>query len=185
VSIRKEISTALRAAGYERSGRGHLRRLADEFAVVVDTGPVNDTPAVSPWIGLRHDRTERLQAQFMELPADDFSATAGANVGLILGQGYLTWHEGDEASVIDAIGRSADVLARFATLPGLGELWSRRLVPPPRVYKVVPYRIVCGDFAVVDAVLVDSKKAECLTEGPVCEQFRRFDRNARAFMTNT
>lgn len=115
LSLRRSVSDLLVDRGLDRSGRTLRRPLAAEFHLIVDTGPLTGGPDVSPWVGLQYTAAARIQAALLELAFDDFVATVGANIGVVLQRDYLSWQSLDDvAEVLDTIDAGADRLREFA-----------------------------------------------------------------------
>ena len=181
-TLRRSISDWLVAdRGYTRSGRSHKKAIRPDFELIVDIGPLDGPPHISPWIGIRSEAGGRLQAELLELPNDPYVATIGDNVGAIIRAGYLGW-QGNESmgEVQKAIDDAARVMAEYATLPKLVE-WAQRL----DYITAVPLLLLLGDRTQAEAWLARAKQSECAQPDALCDQFRRFERNARSHPTLT
>ncbi len=90
-NLRKEVSDALVVEGFKRSDRVHSLRVDGDFSLWVDTGPIGSRVDIAPFIGIRHDGIKTLRAELLRSTVISVSGTVGANVGYVLGRGYLSW----------------------------------------------------------------------------------------------
>lgn len=124
MNLRREVSKALVARGFERDGRSHRLRLSDGFSFYVDTGPLGRQSDISPEIGIRHDEVERIACELEGLEYDEWVGTVGANVGYVNGDGYRTW-EGIESKeeVLRELDKAMDRLRPYLRLDRLLDAW--------------------------------------------------------------
>jgi hypothetical protein len=182
--LRQAVSDALVAQGYERKDNLLRRRIDSDFSWVVDTGLLDGGPEISPWVGLRHERVEKLVTELLELPDGGFVGTAGSNIGYIMGGEYRIWREPTAPEVVLArIDESRQVLDEYRTLeklPGVFEI--RGAKGPMYHFTLAAIYLLLGDEQRVREWLAEGERTDCRVEGPVCEQFRRARRNVEAKM---
>jgi hypothetical protein len=182
MSLRKQVSKALVARGFRRDGRRHLKRLDDEFSFAVDTGLLNDKPDIAPLVGIRSDSVERRLMQYLELPADEWIATVGANVGYVLGQGYRVWMPPSTADeVLASIDQGLERLRPFLSLEKMPEVWDLTGIRDPAWrYREMVMLLLRGVRDAIPARLEAAREDFCKFQDEVCEQFEQFARNIRA-----
>jgi hypothetical protein len=151
--------------------------------LVVEVGPLNGFGDVAPFVGLRHDAIEDLKSDLMELPRDALSATVGGNVGIVLGSTYQSWPSSSPLEpVVDAVDRGVAIMETYARPDRLSaalEAFPLRVLE----YSIrVPVYLYLGDRVQAERWLALSEPNECRAPGPMCEQFRRFARNTRAWL---
>ena len=90
---------------------------------------------------------------------------------------------GTPSEVMSAIEQACKVLDGYADLRKLPEARRIRgsLVQPH--FTLVAIYLLLGDEVSACRWLVEGERMDCQQEGPVCEQFRRFERNALARMS--
>jgi hypothetical protein len=151
------------------------------MSLVVDTGPLNGFGDIAPWIGLQYLPAVQLQAALMELPLDRFNATVGDNVGIILGDGYRSWSGlASFDDVVGAVVRAASRMLAFADLEALPSTFEIPGATTPTAFNAVPIYLLLGVPTEVERWLAKGALDECQHPGPVCDQFRRFEANARS-----
>src|ERR1700704_1982432 len=69
LNLRREVTSALVADGFVRGKRVHVKRVDDEWSLLVDTGEIGKKQGIAPVIGIRHDRGERRLRERRDLPA--------------------------------------------------------------------------------------------------------------------
>jgi hypothetical protein len=126
-SLRRAVSDALVAQGYEREDQLLRRPIDAEFTWVVDTGPLDRGPDISPYIGLRHERAHKVFSECIELVDSGFVATGGSNLGYVLGHGFRTWHEpATPEALVAEIEKGQEVLSQFLSLARMPEIYDIR-----------------------------------------------------------
>lgn len=186
-TLRRAVSDALVARGYEREDQLLRRPIDDEFTWVVDTGPLDRGPDISPYIGLRHERAHKVFSECIELYDSGFVATGGSNLGYVLGHGFRTWHEPTTPEALIAeIEKGQEVLAQFLSLARMPDIYDIRGAKGPGYhFKLAAIYFVLDDYARVRDWLAEGERTDCRVPGGVCEQFRRFERNLEARMTTS
>ena len=163
------------------------RRIDDEFTWVVDTGPLDRGPDISPYIGVRHERADKVFSECIELFDSGFSATGGSNLGYVLGHGFRTWHEpATPEALVAEIEKGQEVLAQFLSLARMPEIYNIRGAKEPGYhFKLAAIYFVLDDYARVREWLAEGERTDCRVQDSVCEQFRRFKRNLERRMTSS
>jgi len=182
VNLRREVSKTLRARGFRQFERMHLRPVDSEFSLWVDTGPIGSRSDIAPFVGLRHDRTEHLVPELLDVPYFDWTATVGANVGYVLGEEYQRWNPPSTADeVLVAVDAALETLKDFMPLSRLPEAWNIRGAQTPgwRFHEIVVFYLL-EDRMKMNAKLEAARASLCQTEDGVCEQFRGFEKRLLA-----
>jgi len=179
MTLRRMVSEYLVERGFRHIKAGkHLRPIEGPLSFVVDTGPLDGYGDIAPGIGLRHDGVEALRARLIGSPFTRHAATVIANVGIVLGEGYRTWSSPEDlAQAVGAIERALEVTGGYASLDRLPSWWDRPGVRVPNAYTAATVYLILGDDANVNRWLREGERTQCRLAGPVCEQFRRFERN--------
>jgi hypothetical protein len=180
-NLRRQVSDMLVDKGFRRNDRSHMLRLDEEFSFAVDTGPLGKRADIAPFVGVRHDSAERLLGELMELPDDPWLGTIGANVGYVLGRGYLWWEPPAEApEVVAVIEEGLARLRPFLTLDKLTHLWELTDVRDPAWrYREIAILILRGEKHSVLGRLEEARKEFCKQRDEICEQFEGFEKNVR------
>lgn len=182
-NLRRAVSAALVSVGFSRSGRRHLRHHFGDFSLVVDTGPLDGFGDIAPWIGIQHSGIEELAATLFELPFDRYQATVGSNVGYVLSGEYASWTGIEEGRIVLAeIERGLSRLEEYESLERLPDAFAIRGARPFGALSVAPTYVYRRDTARVTDCLRQAEAESCVQPGPVCDQYRRFERNALAFL---
>jgi hypothetical protein len=160
----------------------HIRAVDREFSVVVDTGPLGSRADIAPFVGIRHEATERLYSELLDIPLDEFVATVGANVGYVLGTGYRRWEPSSApAEVLLAIESAVEKLRPFMRLEALEQAWAVTEVGGPgKPYRRVILALLRGASTAFVQSLREAEAQLCRHEDEVCAQFRGFSDRARA-----
>ena len=161
----------------------HLLRVGTDSWFWVDTGPLGSHSDIAPSVGIRHDGVERLSAELLGVPFDEYVGTVGANVGYVRGEDYRRWETpSGAAEVLDAIDGALELLRPFLRLEALPNAWSIcGTSEPGRFYRLIPIWLLLGEYSKVDAGLEEARSLFCRREGEVCEQFRAFEKRVRAY----
>jgi hypothetical protein len=183
MNLRREISKALMARGFERNGRAHRLRLSDGFSFVVDTGPLGKDSDIAPWVMIRNDEVDRLESELSNLEYDGWGGHIGANVGCLNGNGYQTWENPvDKEEVLRAIDQAMDRLRPYLGLDRMADAWNAFRIPdePIRIFREIPIMLLRGaDDAAILRKLDEARPIHCKHGGPVTEQFLRFEARVR------
>ena len=202
-TLRQVVSDLLVEQGYRREGQRLVRRIDGDFCSVVDVGRLfKGTLDIAPWIGIHHHGVDQLVADLHERPRpDESSATVGSNVGYVTDGTYRKWIDADDPSgaqllaiqptflwgnpqvVLTAIAEARTKLDEYASLdrlPGAFEIPGADLIGH---FTLAAIYLLLGDEPAVCKWLVQGELRDCRQEGPVCEQFRRFERNVLARMS--
>ena len=182
-NLRRAVSDALVADGFERDDRLLRLRVDDEWAWIIDTGFLDpDGQDMAPWLGLRHDSVQRVLTECKGRPGSAFVGTAGSNVGYILGGGYRIWApSASPASVLDGIQSARAVLEKFMTLrtlPGAYEI--RGAKSPLWRFRLACIYYLLADEPGLESALAEGARTECRHQDAVCDQFRKFEAAMRA-----
>jgi len=182
MNLRREVSRALLARGYTVGERNHLLRIDENRSWVVDTGPLDSKRNdIAPFAGIRFDSVETLLTDLWELPADDSSASIGANVGYILGMGYKTFIPPTSVEqVLGVIDAALEKLRTYMTIETFGQFWSATGVYDPAWrYRDIISKFMTGRSGEIEAAFEAARKEFCEFDDEMCEQFRLFERNLR------
>jgi hypothetical protein len=174
-NLRANVSLALVSSGFRRDDRLHSIPIDEEFSFWVDTGPIGTRSDIAPFVGIRHRGVEDLRARLLETTSSG-GGTVGANVGYVLGAGYLSWAPpASPADVIRAIDAARDRLERFMTLDNMAAAWeiegSRR---PGWQYSRIATHLLRGDRQAVDEDLNSARAELCRHADELCAQFTSF-----------
>lgn len=183
MTLRSGVSGALVARGYKREGRMHHLQLQPGVSFWVDTGPLGKRSDIAPFVGLRHDRIERLISELMGLAPDAWVGTTGANVGYILGKGYMYWEPPAAVeTVLEAIEAALARLRLMATLEDLPRVWDivGRDDPWWR-YREIVALLIKGEHLAIVSRLAEAQAEFCRgDDDPICEQFLGFAQRLKA-----
>ena len=178
MNLRREVSKALKARGFRQFERMHLRQIDSDFSLWVDTGPIGSRGDIAPFVGLRHEKTEHLVPELLNVPYFDWTATVGANVGYVLGKEYQRWDSPSTADeVLVAIDAALEKLKSFMPLSRLPDAWNIRGAQTPgwRFNQIVVYFLL-EDRVKVKEHIEAARASLCQTEDAICEQFRGFEK---------
>ena len=177
MNLSRKVSNALVARGYRRYDRNHLFRVDQDWSFCVDTGPLGKQSDIHPFVGIRHDGVETILAELMALPAYDWTGTVGANVGYILGFGYIWWKPPSQPEeVLRAIDHAIERLRPFLNLERLPELWNTPGTKEPAWrFKEMVILLLLGKREALFERLDAARAVECKNEDEICEQFRSFE----------
>jgi hypothetical protein len=112
-------------------------------------------------------KAERLQPRSAAQRATDFG----------IGQ------PGTAEDVLGAIDKARKILDRYASLKKLPGAFDLLGTKAQQHCTLAVIYLLQGDEASVCKWLIEGKRSDCEQEGPACEQFRRFERNALARMS--
>jgi hypothetical protein len=173
------VSNALVDQGYERAGAQLRCRIDDEFSWIVNTGPQGRGSEIALWLGLRHNRTQSLFSELIELHDSGFVATAGSNLGYLLGGEFRVWREPTLPQTLLASieqGRLAlEPYLSLESLPGIFEIKGSR--SPGYHFKLASIYLLLGDYPRARDWLDEGERTDCRVQDALCEQFHRFRRN--------
>jgi hypothetical protein len=184
-NLRKEVARTLTQRGYVQHERTLRQRIDEDRSWIVDTGPLDSRRTdIAPFVGIRHQLLEKLTSELLAVPPDESNATAGANVGYILGLGYKIYASptpvAEVLKVIDAAIQRLEPHAAFVDLP---RIWSTTAVYDPGWrYRDIAFKLLVGQRQDIDAALTAARAEFCEYEDEVCSQFREFERNVRMRM---
>lgn len=174
-NLRGDVSRALVSNGFHRDDRLHSIRVDDEFSFWVDTGPIGTRSDIAPFVGIRHRGVEDLRARLLETTSSG-GGTVGANVGYVLGAGYLSWAPpASPDDVVRAIGAARVHLEALMTLDKLAAAWdiegSKR---PGWQYSRIATHLLRGDRKAVNDELASARAELCRHADELCAQFTSF-----------
>jgi hypothetical protein len=196
--FRTRVAEALTAQGYVRHGDALVIPIDSDLCWVVQVGR-GCGDDVSPGVAFHHHGVERLVSELLELaPPGKACRTAGQNAGCLIDGTYRDWIDassgiaytpgtswipGSVEDVLSAIAKARAVLSPFLSLeriPGATEINGVRTMSP---FSLVATHLLLADEGSACQCLAQVEMTECRQEGPVCEQYRRFERNALSRMT--
>ena len=182
-NLRKQVSDALVQLGFRRDGRRHLRRVDDDFSLVVDTGPIGARTDIAPYVGIRSDAVEHARAELMSLWHDEWIGTVGANVGYVLGGEYRWWNEGSSVQpIVDEILAALERFRPYMTLKTIADVfrhdWAFR--NPGAPYALIVIALLNVDPPLVAKHVAHAESILCERPDEVCDQFRAFETRVRA-----
>jgi len=184
-NLRKEVARALAQRGYVQHERTLRQRVDDERSWIVDTGPLDSRRTdIAPFVGIRHQSLEKLTSELLEVPPDESNATAGANVGYILGVGYKIYSAPTAvADVLKVIDAAVQRLEPHAALKDLPLIWNTTAIYDPGWrYRDIALKLLIGPRQQIESTLTAARAEFCEYEDEVCSQFRNFERNVRTRM---
>lgn len=185
MNLRREVSAALIDRGYSRDDRMHLLSIDGERSWVVDTGPLDSKRAdIAPFVGVRHESLEKLTSELLNVPPHASNASAGANVGYVLGVGYKNYIPPTATSIVmSAIDAAQDRLRPYLSVEDLPAIWKLTGVyDPGRRYRDVVINLMTGRHSDIPKSLEEARTEFCEYEDEVCAQFRVFEENVRKQM---
>jgi hypothetical protein len=184
MNLRHEVSKALVKQGFHRNGRMHQLRLDKEFSFWVDTGPLEKRADISPFVGVRHNEVERLTAEFLGVPKDDWVGTIGANLGYVLHKGYLSFEPSVKPQeVVNTIQDALDQYKPFLELEKLIDAWHVASIKDPNwPYREIVILILTGEFETALMRIEAARDKFCKEEDEICEQFKGFEQRALGYM---
>ena len=180
VRLRTELSRSLTEAGFTRSDRRHTRRIDRDFSVVADVGI--SAPRLAPWVGLRHDPTQEIVSELIELTDDGLYPTVGSNVGYVVEGTYLEWTESASPDVVEGmVLKAIERVSAFASLDLLPEIWSIPGTNLPGYHrKLAVIAALSSRPQDVARWLAEGERLDCAYDDEVCEHYRVFRRNFEA-----
>lgn len=169
------------ARGYEPDDWLKLR-IDDEFSYILDIGRHEQRGEVSPWLGLRHEGAQAMLADLIEMPLKDNQATAGTNLGYILGGEFRIWHVSTEpGDLLAKIQEGEEVLGQYRSLERLPEVFEIRGAKSPLYYRpLICVYLLLGDEAHVREWLAEGERLDCRHDNSISERFHRFEANVEA-----
>jgi hypothetical protein len=182
-TLRKRISDALIDLGFSRRRQAHFKRVDNDFSFCVDTGVIGWSTDIVPYVGIRSDVVERARTELMMLPNDDWVATAGSNVGYVLGGEYRTWQGGSRPqAVLDDILAALESLRPFMGLTTISDVFTRDWAArnPGTPYARVVVALLTDDAPRVARELAYAESIFCIKQDEVCDQFKEFAARVRA-----
>lgn len=189
--LREAISNGLVEHGFRRLPHGgHTRPIRPDWCVVVDTGPrIRTAAAASVYVGLHHHRVEQLVTELLQLPhRPEEGVTVSSHLGHFFAEDLPPTPGEKPGSIIRAApGRVIELIEaqahRLQAISNLDDLLTAYGTPNPSFpdFKYAAINLLRGDLAAVAAWLVDLESSQCQSDGPICDQYRRFRSNAIAF----
>lgn len=178
MTLRRDVSAALVRDGFTRTRAAHQRRLDDDFSLLVDTGRIGKQVDISPFVGLRSDRLERLLIELRDLPQYDYAASVVANVGYVVDGNYRSWRPPSTAEeVYDAIRVALDRLRGYASLDRLDDAWREVRAAdanPSTGYRRVVLALLQRDRPALERALERAEAEYCARDDEICANFRTF-----------
>lgn len=185
LNLRREVTDALVAEGFKRGKRVHLKRVDDDWNLLVDTGDVGKRQGITPWVGIQSRTVERLLQELLDLPAYAFSGTVAANVGYIVDGAFRQWMppivpgmpEVSVDEVLDLIRAGLDRLSGYCRLDRLPAAWEampQTQSDPSCAYRRVLVQLLLGDAGGVERELGRAEAEYCRRDDEICATFRRF-----------
>jgi hypothetical protein len=179
--LRNDVSKSLVAEGYKRNGRLHQLRYDDDFAFWVDTGLLGKRTDIAPFVGIRHEPTQRLRAELRRSQDDRWVGTVGANVGYVLGIGYRSWEQPAVASdVMPVLHSAVDRLRAFLNVETLPNAWDIEGAKAPCwQYNYIFALVLKNDAKAVEDAMATARSQLCRKENEICHEFREFEARLR------
>lgn len=181
-NLRWAVSNALVGCGYRRKGRQHVLRDSDQFSLWVDTGPLERRVDIAPFVGIRHHGIERLRAELLGRPQDDWVGTVGANVGYVLGGEYASWEPPSQADeVIRTIDLALERMRSFLSLDCLPAAWQIRGTKAPGWrYKRIVLFLLLGDSGALRTEIEAARGEYCVQNDEMCAEFLAFEQAVKS-----
>jgi hypothetical protein len=162
----------------------HSRGGDDDFSYLVDTGEITEGPDITPFVGIRSERVERLMAELRGRVSHPDAATVSANVGYLIDGVFRSWSPpATPEEVLAAIHAGLERLGAYLSVERLARAWddiAAAAADPSAGYRRVVVRILLADPPGVLAQLRAAGHEYCRRDDEVCADFRSFRRRVLA-----